>query len=692
MVNKFNKIIIFVAFILTASLAACAAFFLTSKDADFRAFADTTVYTERVKGTYLVGADGITPTVEEKDYIKGGYASNVTVTFAVSTRFYLLSYTLDGTYFVDRITETPSDGKVTFVADKTGRYVLTCAAYEEQTAENPIGSATEEFLNDSDAPLVSPNAVSGNGEWKRTGQDCVFTVDWGAFADERSGLGILLYRFGYDDGTYSSIYEVNLLTAGKTELSVNKKCTLFVACSDKAGNRTSAIYPLDCFDDYAPPMPTYEITPALGAGKYAQSYEIKVEFLPDNGGSGLKKEQSYSINGTTYRFEAEPPVPETIILDKAMDYTIRLYATDNAGNVSQTAEITVPYSAFDISLPEVKEVTRQIDLSGENGFCRVIVNANDRNESGIASITSEDGKIVFSPVQGTTDLYSAVFDCYGFGQELILIITDNAGNRTRYVVAFPYFYDAEINEAVRKCVEKLRGTDLTEYTAAAVKNINDGITKVNLLLSLDNSAKTEIINAVNELAAIPDVIVTTVYEIESAPEYASANITFALNESDFGAYPKGSVVTVTLSKYTGEEKDYASVAGFTRAFYDYFSLSVKINGENLASPLSEGIYVGMSKPAAYYDRDVAIIDAATGKVVETEVKNNRIFFTVKNDGNYVLAVSGGKAVTSGTGDKKMISVFGKTMDFSVFLWIVCGTGAVAVIAVALLLILKRIRG
>lgn len=695
MVNKVYKIIVFIAFFSTAWLAACAAFFLpVAAEPDFCAFAsETPVVTESVKGSYFKVVDGTAPVVEEKDYVVGGYASNVTVTFSVSTDFYLLTYTVDGATVADRITETPVGGKVIFVADKTGRYVLTCAAYETETDENPTGSATAEFLNDSDAPAASGPAVGETGEWKRTGQDYVATVDWGVFADARSGIGALVYRFAYDDGTYSEVYEVNLLTAGKTELTVKRKCSMQVVCVDKAGNGFAQTYEFDRFDDYAPPMPVYEITPAQGEGVYAQKYEIKAEFLSDNGGSGLKDVQSYSINGETYRFEAKPPIPESIILDKPIDYTVRLYATDNAGNVSQTVEIKIPYSAFDVTLPDVKEVTRQIDLSDKNGFCRVTVNANDKNESGIASVVSEDGKIVFSKAaQGAADLYSARFDCYGFGKELCVILTDNVGNKTRYVVAFPYFYDADVSEAVRKCVEKLRKTDLTAYTAAAAKNVNDALNKANLLLSLDNSAKTEILNEVATITELIDKTVTASYEIESVPEYASANITLSLTESDFSAYPKGSVVNVVLSGREGDERDYVEIAGFKRGFTDFFSLTVKINGETPVAPLAEGVYVGMNKPSAYYDREVAIIDAATGEVVTTEVKNNRIFFTIKGDADYVLVVSGGKAVTSGTESVKTITVFGKEMKLSVFLGIVCGTcGGCLVIVAALLIFMKARR-
>ena len=67
---------------------------------------------------------------------------------------------------------------------------------------------------------------------------------------------------------------------------------------------------------------------------------------------------------------------------------------------------------------------------------------------------------------------------------------------------------------------------------------------------------------------------------------------------------------------------------------------------------------------------------------------------MKGDTRYILVVEGGKAPTlSATGETdKTITVFGNEMNLSTFLWIVCGTGGVAIAAVIILIVIRKLRG
>ena len=700
MVNKINIKLLLILFSALVLFAAFVAVFFAENTFENNvqfANADTgnSVVLQSLKGSYFDGVNGTSAIITERDY-DGGYAANVTAVFRIEAPFYLFEYTIDGKpYGAEKLQAVPENGLVEFAANRTGRYSLICRAYNSENTSLSCGEANADFYNDAEVPVENGTAILPMTEFKRTGQEYIGTVDWSVFVDERSGIAGIYYYYDYGNNETSEIHSVDLSTGGKTNFTIKKRCEIKVVCYDRAGNGISRSYAMDGYDDAAPPIPNYTVTPSVTENGYANQYEIKVTFLEDNGVSGLKDIQSYSINGITYNFEAAPPVPESIILDKAIDYTVILYAADNAGNISESVKIFIPYSAFDLTPPVIDKVVRQIDISDERGICRIDLYANDKGESGISDVTDESGKLSFTKgAQATSEYYTAFFDCYGFGNEIVIIVNDNAGNKTRYILNFPYFSDTEISETVKKCAETLETTDFSLYTENAAKNINTAINKLNLLLSSENSAKTDILRAAEELTEKITESVSCSYVINSSPEYASPNITLEVTASDFTDYKKGSVITVALSKWEGEGKDYTEAAGFDKSFSDYFALNLTIDGESLKAPLNTGILVGMNKPTDYYDRDVAIIDASSGKKIDSEVKNNRIYFRVKGDTRYILVVEGGKAPTlSATGETdKTITVFGNEMNLSTFLWIVCGTGGVAIAAVIILIVIRKLRG
>ena len=74
--------------------------------------------------------------------------------------------------------------------------------------------------------------------------------------------------------------------------------------------------------------------------------------------------------------------------------------------------------------------------------------------------------------------------------------------------------------------------------------------------------------------------------------------------------------------------------------------------------------------------------------VGVEIKNNVIIFNVKNSGEYVLVISGNKAI-SGNNDvsEKTIEVFGNVLKQSTFFAIVGSIAAVTILVVGALVFL-----
>lgn len=665
------------------------------------AFAEGAYVSDEVVVTaeFLQGMNGITPVFSTYPYEEGGdsYRKGVCAQFGVHAPYYRFVYTVDGENRAEtQRFDTPADGLATFEADETGLFVVTCEVFADETGV-VADSVSCTFKNDETAPYMTGEAVSEMSDWKRSGQEYVATIDWSVFNDAKSGLYGFRYFLRYDNGTTSDIMSVDFKNAEKSSVSVSEKAVLWLIVADTAGNTLEKSYKLDKFDNVAPPMPSYVVTPEPQEGVYAEKYEIRVTFLDDNAeGSGLSSVQKYRINGETRAFEAGVPTPESIILDKAADYRIQLFATDNAGNVSETREIVVPFSVFDVTPPYIGDVQFSFDLTNKDGICTLYADVTDSKESGVVAVYLEGTEVTLRPgASATFSTFITTFDCLSFGPTITLAARDALGHGSSVTMAFPYFTDVEINEALKRMVGAFRATSREEYAPAAWQALTNASTKVCNLLRSENATKADITIAINELAALFDENVKTVFVIRSAPDFASSHVTFTVPEEDIATLKKGSSVTVELSQGTATNKDYASEAGFGSGFSDFFDLVVKVDGEEPKEPFTVGLTLSMDLPNGYYDRRVALFDATTGKSVDTEIVNNKIVFNVKTSGKYALAIEGGKAPTGSNmenAESTTITVFGRTIDKTIFWWIIGGCGGGALLLIAVFVVLGKVIG
>ena len=691
--RKFFFTIFAMMIALTATLFLCL-----KTDGKNVVFAEETAIGEpTVTARYFTGVNGKDAVYETTAYDDAkGYASSVTVSVRIDAPYYKTEYVIDGEeYTFDYVLETPASGIVTFTPSVSGRYDVVFYAYGDFSATEPLGTKEVSFKCDSDAPIIDGKLSDGMERFVRTGDDGFFEVDWTKVSDERSGLYGVCYYYVYENDLRSDVYT---LDAQKTALekngfTVREKCRFVAICYDNAGNGSSYEIDLNKFDDVAPPIPTYTVTPEIVNGKFARSYEIKVTFIEEETGSGLDKTQFYRVNGKTERFEATPPTPETIILNKQADYTIELYAVDKAGNRSLYETINIPFSAFDVTPPDISGEDVSFDLTSKDGVCELKVNVSDRGESGVKSVEIEGKDITLRPSATNSAVYSVKFDCFGFENALKIVATDNVGNRNTYTVPLSYFSNAAISTAIGKLTEELRQMDESEYTASLLKEIKGAADKLEYLLVSDNTSESDVASAASVLSGLLKKTVEFDYVIESKPDFASANAILE-KASGFEGEKKGTVITVTLKKDVGDEGKYVLSSGFQKAFTDFFALELGKNGAAVSGSVGGDVSVGMNMPVGYYERDIALFDMESGEKVETEVKNNVIYFKMNKSTRYALVIEGGKAPkTSGNASQKTdtITVFGNTLKKTTFFMIIGIAGGVAVLAIVAFVVIMKVR-
>lgn len=696
MVKRSN---IFSAFLMFVFIVGTMFFFSCLIETEKVAYADEPYLSEpEITAEYFTGVNGKDAVYERVAYDDDrGYARNVSVDVLVNAPYYKIEYvTAEGDERrFDFVLETPASGDVSFKPTASGTYTVTISAYSDFSATELLAQKTAWFRCDLDAPVLPDSITDGLTKWVRTGTDNSFTVDWSEATDARSGLYGVYYYYAYEDDRVSEIYSLDARTAplGKNTFTVTEKCRFVAIFYDNAGNGIATEAILDRFDDTAPYVPTYTITPTVQNGKYAKFYEIQVTFPGDSGGSGLSSSQYYRINGKTEAFAAEPPLPETIRLTKQADYTVELFSLDNAGNRSAYATINVPFNAFDVTPPDIGQFNLDFDLTDEEGICRLSVIVSDRGESGVQSVRIDETDIVLKPGLLNPTEYAAKFDCFGFENALRITATDVSGNVNTYDVPFPHFKNAAISTALQKLTTSLREMNREEYTTEYAAQIDASAERLATLLERETTTEQEIVSAasaLNTAFATGEEIVLFDYVIASTPEYASASITLQAGEGLTG-FLKGTVLTVTLSKESDIKKDFAKESGFGSSFTDYFGLRITEDGQERA--IGEGsILVGMNMPIGYYERKIALFDADTGEQVETEVKNNKIYFGIRRSSRYALVIEGGKASkTSGGTTTATITVFGNTMKKSTFYMILGITGGVAVLAIALFVVIAKMR-
>ena len=661
------------------------------------AYADEVVAVESVKATYLSGfnENGQPVFIYDADYntyfgnANNPYAKDIVVTFRFGTgvRYYKISCVKEGESIPDgiRLEDAPISGLIAYSVVGSGIYTVTCTAFSD--AQEEIGQKSVVVKSDAVAPsLPASNTMT---QWQAVGTNFDVVLDWSGVGDNLSGIKEVVYRVYYNDGTLSSVRMLAGVPSDRTYVVINKSCRVAVTVYDAAGNSASKDYYFEMYDTVKPMAPSFSVAPSVVSGRYARSYTITLTYYED-AQSGLAERQHYLMNNVSYEYEQGVG----IILDTQKNYSFSFYAMDKTGNRSEYVDYELSSSAFDVKPPYMDAFLTEVDLMRDDGVCYLTFSASDYKESGLVSVTMQDSDKTFTVTEDRGNYFCSIcFDCFDGAYLRKIILTDGVGNKTEHSFVVDYFSDAEINAYCKELHQLYLSTDYTKCTQKTQDDIREAFTTMNILLNTADNSHLDIVKQYNTIKNLFLPVSQTKTVIESAPQYASSNIDFSVNQADFGEETFGNSLELIVASAQGGDKDFVSASGFSSGFADHFTLSLKWNGEDLSSPLVSGITVTTGLPSGYLDRNIKLFNEKTGEEIETTVIDNRIRFVLKESTSCALVISGGKAPTMyNDGGQKTVNVFGRVWPLGTFLGVVLGVGGGAILIVVLLLVIGKKRG
>ena len=666
--------------------------------AGFFARADEYVTVDSVTATYLSGfdADGQPEFVYNADYdtyfrnTANPYAKDVAVTFdvAAGAAYYKLTCLKDGEEEPEglRLTEVPANGKVVCDDFDSGEYTVTCYVYS--STQDMLGSKSVTVKCDGDAPtLPTANAMTA---WQAAGTNFDVVVDWSNAQDALSGIKAAFYKVFYNDGSMSSLHTITGSLPDRSYAVMNKAGKVVVTVYDAAGNASSRDYIYDMYDTVKPMVPSFTVSPTVVTGRYARSYTIVLTYYED-GQSGLADKQYYLMNGKSYEYENGVG----IVIDEQKNYSFSFYAMDKTGNRSDYVNYEMLSSCFDVKAPYLDTATflTEIDLTATNGVCGLSFVASDYKESGIVSVKLDGSDADFVVTENNGNYTCALrFDCFDGAYLRKVILTDAVGNRAEHSFVIDYFSDNNINAYCKELSRLYHTTDYAKCTASTKEKIDEAFSSMNILLNTTGNSFADIKAQYEAIKNLFEPVSFTKLTIASAPEYASSAVQFTVDQNDFALDTFGNTLEIVIAAAEGEDKAFVSNSGFSSGFTDYFTLDIKLNGQDLTSPLNSGLVVTTGLPSGYLDRSVKLYNVKTGEEIETIVVNNRIRFTLKESVSCALVISGSKAPTVYNDNAKTVVVFGRTWPLGSFLGVVLGVGGGAIVIAVLLMVLLKKRG
>ena len=393
--------------------------------------------------------------------------------------------------------------------------------------------------------------------------------------------------------------------------------------------------------------------------------------------SGLKEPQSYYFNGEKRTYTG----PFTI--DEPTTFLLTAYAEDNAGNVSASASESRDLTTFDVTAPNVVSFTMEIDLR-KSKICSVYASVSDVH-SGVSRVYLSGGVASFHPV--TTTDYVAEFDCYGL-RELTLVAEDVVGNVAESHLSLNLFGNERVSESLRSIAQRYATTDFSLYEESARAEIEKAYVELNVLAGSATSTENDFNAAAERLekAYAPENVSYTITEPTS---YLSGMLEYEIDPNDFSAYRLGEEIKLSFAPADPDDSLVAA-AGFSGGFSDGFSLTLSVAGETIAEELDSGVSIKLNLPVGYYERSYALFFG--GEQVAAEKINNKLEFTLKKGGDYVLVVSGGRKPASNDDNQpKYVTVFGRRLSYGVFFGTVFGIIGGVALAIGGLILFAKLR-
>ncbi|NLL56460.1 MAG: hypothetical protein GX242_04525 [Clostridiales bacterium] len=632
----------------------------------------------------------LTYSTETFDIENSSFKRNVTVYFDIANHYLEVYYrfgvksqqTEELELSWIKIDEDSQETEVNYQFESSGIYDIRCYIKYGEDIE------VTDWITvkcDTDAPneLASINSME---EYQKGGTVFDVTFDTLHCSDELSGYKETYFSFTYTS-SQKEHYSYRKADSGMNTFRIEDNGILAITYIDNAGNYATVEYEFDKFDKTAPLAPVIVITPdndMAYAGGYAKSYTVTIAYGQDSQ-SGIAPKQYYVINGVTKEYATSFKLSNPSgLVDKQT--VIRASTVDNVGNVSETTQEIILDNTFDVSTPIIRITKISIDLMSENTHT-ISFTATDTG-SGVdnSKIKLDNIDTIIEPSANNT--YFAHFSAFG-KSSCILHVSDKVGNNTLQHIVINYFGDENKAKVIEEYHNIFHSLNFSEYRESAVDDIILAYERLNNALMAENTQNSQF----DTLFASIDKLIAGnsnhSYIINTKPVYISSFIKYKICESDLNDYKKGDSVELVFNALVlDEQKSYVKLAGFSKGFAEAFNLSAYFK-DQLLSQLEKGIEIEMNLPYKYYERQFAIINKTNNEIVPSMLYNNKIVFTIKDSGDYVMVISGDKSTDNST--TKTIKVFGKPMTYATFFGIIFGTLAGAGVLIGIITIVRKRR-
>lgn len=679
---KKEKILIILPFIVLLAIASM--FFCIPKNANIAYALEKNSVVYKKATCEVLDVVSLTYTIEEFDLANSNaYKRNVVVYFEITSDSAISNYAFgvkaEGTeeLLLDMQEVTEGVQEVSYAVTNSGIYDIVCYVYDEN-GEN-LDSATITIRCDMEAPnaFATVNAMDSFQKG-----DTIFNVsfDITGCSDELSGQKEVYYSFNYltpstEYITYRKA-ETNQVTFEITDNGV-----LTVTYVDNSGNFAKIDYVFDKFDKVSPELPLISAISSsdiVNTNGFTKSYTITITYGDDEQ-SGTAPQQFYILNGVEFPYRG----PFTI--DKLDDYIIKASTRDNVDNHSLFAEISLSKTTFDTFEPIISNLKLEVDLTKEKPLSIRFIASDIHSQIDYAYI--ENTNVYFT--LGPNNLYYAEFS-FNSTASFVIHVVDKVKNDAVIHVAYNHLVDTKKMQFIENYYNIYHETDFSLYESSVVEDINDTYMELNIALMTENTQNSEFDTILRNIDNLISGDSNHTYLIESKPLYISAMITYEISDTDIADYKKGASVQLVFNALTlDNQKEYVDKTEFSKGFAEAFNLSAYHNEEILTN-LTSGIEIEMNMPFGYYERSIVIINKSTEEIVSTTVYNNKIAFTLKESGDYVMVISGEKSIDKEP--SKTIKVFGKLMPRATFFGIIFGTAGGAVLVIVALYIVKKRRG
>ena len=594
-----------------------------------------TAYAEDAESglTYIGATENVNGVAEAFDPSEGAYGSGIRLQYATDLPYYRVTLQGAGDPVVSSVLQT-QNGTIGFaIVDAGGVPIEGKVGVTLEGLRHPdaLAVATERITVWQDTVL--PPVPYFDSDTFYATHDQPFLLRYRLFADEMSGIDFAESGYRYEDFKGNTVIPYTPFAADYLEhgITIDRNGRLTFTVYDKAGNVGEISVDCTGFDYQVAEVPVITVDPTDG---YAQEIRVAMTWGEryDQYEGGYRYYAVVTESGVLQKLPYKGPVTIDI------EGRVEVYAYYKKADGSEASVSTVIENRIDktppLTTPTTESLEIAIDLTAANPLTFSIV-AEDR-VSGIATVEKGDG----TPLLFDSGRYYGVLDGGDDLREVVLILTDVAGNRTRIALTdfagIPY-------ATIEKYAGIYRGLTEADYTAAAWTELNKQFRTLSYYLLNPNPSSSEInqMGLAIEEAVRGETVVTN--RIETYPEGLSGDFTFDAASDAFGVR-KGDKVTLTVNAGSGSAADLTAwkeqgirQSGFQTARGFVFRIDAK--GTEGAASLVRTITVGVGLPeGSVRGRVYAVSDDGTLTELNTYLQKGRLYFVTDTTGNFVYVV------------------------------------------------------